>query len=72
MKRTAPLWCFGVQPGFPRLAICSPGKTARIDHIFIDPAIKVTDIEVPSTELVRVASDHLPLIAEISLPQSNS
>ena len=40
---------------------------ARIDHIFVDPGIKVVGIEVPATALARVASDHLPLIAEIGL-----
>ena len=56
----------------PRSTFFGRFPTARIDHIFIDPAIGVTDIEVPSTELVRVASDHLPLIAEISLPPTRS
>jgi endonuclease/exonuclease/phosphatase family metal-dependent hydrolase len=56
----------------PRSTFFGRFPTARIDHIFIDPAMGVTDIEVPSTELVRVASDHLPLIAEISLPAQHS
>ncbi len=38
---------------------------ARIDHVFVDPAIEVIGIEVPNTELTRVASDHLPLIVEV-------
>ncbi len=42
--------------------------TARIDHIFADPSIEVRDIEVPDTELTRVASDHLPLIVELRVP----
>lgn len=41
--------------------------TVRIDHIFTSPGLKVTGIEVPGSELVRSASDHLPLIAEIRL-----
>jgi endonuclease/exonuclease/phosphatase family metal-dependent hydrolase len=47
-----------------------PGRfpTARIDHIFVDPAIEVLDVEVPDTELARVASDHLPLIVEMRFP----
>jgi endonuclease/exonuclease/phosphatase family metal-dependent hydrolase len=56
----------------PRSTFFGRFPTARIDHIFVDPAIRVTDIEVPSTELVRVASDHLPLIAEISLSPVDS
>ena len=42
---------------------------ARIDHVFVDPGINVASIEVPSTELTRVASDHLPLIVEIYIPR---
>ncbi len=42
---------------------------ARIDHVFVDPSIEVADIEVPNTELTRVASDHLPLIADVRIPQ---
>ena len=41
---------------------------ARIDHVFVDSATEVLDIEVPDTELARVASDHLPLIAELRFP----
>ena len=44
-----------------------PGRfpTARIDHVFVDSGLTVADIEVPDSELVRVASDHLPLIVEL-------
>jgi endonuclease/exonuclease/phosphatase family metal-dependent hydrolase len=45
--------------------------TARIDHVFIDPSIEVVDIEVPSTQAARVASDHLPLVVEMSIPPGN-
>lgn len=38
----------------------------RIDHIFIEPSLRVNRIDVPSTELVRLASDHLPLMAELN------
>ena len=40
----------------------------RIDHIFVSPRVEVQGIEVPRTALTRIASDHLPLIAEIKLP----
>jgi endonuclease/exonuclease/phosphatase family metal-dependent hydrolase len=43
--------------------------TVRIDHIYISPELEVTGIEVPASELARVASDHLPLVAEIRLPE---
>jgi endonuclease/exonuclease/phosphatase family metal-dependent hydrolase len=37
----------------------------------VDPSIRILDIEVPATELARVASDHLPLLAEISLRRAD-
>ncbi len=42
---------------------------ARIDHVFIDSGIEVIGIEVPNTELTKIASDHLPLIVEIRIPR---
>ena len=52
-----------------RTAKTFPGKfpTLRIDHIFVDPLVKVRDVMVPNNHLTRVASDHLPLIADIDL-----
>ncbi|MBE9487415.1 MAG: endonuclease/exonuclease/phosphatase family protein [Chloroflexi bacterium] len=41
--------------------------TTRIDHIFIGSGLEVTGIEVPRSELAMVASDHLPLIAELRI-----
>jgi endonuclease/exonuclease/phosphatase family metal-dependent hydrolase len=49
----------------PRRTFFAHFPLVRIDHVFVDPAIEVLDIEVPDTELARVASDHLPLIAEL-------
>ncbi|MEX2963574.1 endonuclease/exonuclease/phosphatase family protein [Microbulbifer sp. TYP-18] len=40
----------------------------RIDYVFIERHIRVTKIQVPRTELTRLASDHLPLIVDIELP----
>lgn len=40
----------------------------RIDHVFVDRAIAVRSVEVPRTTLTRLASDHLPLIVEVTLP----
>ncbi len=39
----------------------------RIDHVFLRGPLKVVAIEVPRTDLVRSASDHLPLVAEIQI-----
>ena len=52
----------------PRRTFYGRFPMARIDHVFVDPATAVLDIEVPDTELARVASDHLPLIAELRFP----
>lgn len=47
-----------------------PGRypVSRIDHIFCSPEFKTLRVEVPRTHLTRLASDHLPIVAEISLP----
>ncbi|MDQ6631706.1 MAG: endonuclease/exonuclease/phosphatase family protein [Verrucomicrobiota bacterium] len=38
----------------------------RIDHIFVSSHFAVNDVQVPKTDLTRVASDHLPLIADLT------
>lgn len=42
---------------------------SRIDHFFVSPDIEVLNITVPSTELERIASDHLPLIVDLKIKQ---
>lgn len=42
---------------------------ARIDHIFVSHAVAVTAIEIPGSQLVKVASDHLPLLAQLQFSQ---
>jgi endonuclease/exonuclease/phosphatase family metal-dependent hydrolase len=49
---------------FPRLL------SARIDYVFVEPGLEVTDIEVPETQLARTASDHLPLVVEVRTPRT--
>lgn len=41
---------------------------ARIDHIFVGSRIRVRRTEVPRNHLTRLASDHLPLIADLEVP----
>nr|WP_010130775.1 endonuclease/exonuclease/phosphatase family protein [Microbulbifer agarilyticus] len=41
---------------------------ARIDYVFVEPGLRVSDIHVPRSELTRLASDHLPLIVDIKVP----
>jgi endonuclease/exonuclease/phosphatase family metal-dependent hydrolase len=38
----------------------------RLDHIFISPRFTVEQVAVPRSALTRVASDHLPLVADLS------
>ena len=38
----------------------------RIDHIFVSPHLAVEEVLVPRNDLTRVASDHLPLITDLS------
>ena len=40
----------------------------RIDHIFVSPSIAVLHAEARRTPLARLASDHLPLVADLRLP----
>ena len=40
---------------------------ARIDHIFVSDGIVVEAVDIPSSSLTRVASDHLPLIADLHI-----
>ncbi len=46
--------------------------SVRIDHIFIGPGLEVSGINVPASEFARVASDHLPLVAELRIPGRNA
>lgn len=39
----------------------------RIDHIFVSPPLRVIRVDVGGDYLCRVASDHRPLLAELSL-----
>ena len=44
----------------------------RIDHVFVTEGIKVNRVEVPRSTLARVASDHLPVIADLELTNVGS
>lgn len=43
----------------------------RIDHVFTSPHFEVLNIRVPKTSLARTASDHLPLVVELSVGSDN-
>lgn len=38
-----------------------------IDHIFVSPSVEVLKVEAPTNPLLRLASDHLPLVADFRL-----
>ncbi|KUM51803.1 hypothetical protein AR688_07375 [Rheinheimera sp. EpRS3] len=40
----------------------------RIDHIFVSQNVAVTAIAISGSQLAKVASDHLPLLAQLRLP----
>jgi len=45
------------------------GATARIDALFVSEGVRVERALVPAYEEVRSASDHLPVVAELTLPE---
>jgi endonuclease/exonuclease/phosphatase family metal-dependent hydrolase len=53
----------------PRNTWFGPFPTRRIDHILVNHLITVSNAEVPKTGNTRLASDHLPLIADLSLDE---
>jgi len=55
-----------IRPGFP-----SPIPFLRLDHIFLSRHFEVRHVEAPRTATTAVASDHLPLCAEIVLPEDD-
>ena len=42
-----------------------------VDHIFVNPALAPTHLNVHRTPLARVASDHFPLVCELTLKLTN-
>ena len=40
----------------------------RIDHLFVSPEIKVSEVFAPFEPLTRLASDHLPLVMDFEIP----
>jgi endonuclease/exonuclease/phosphatase family metal-dependent hydrolase len=52
----------------PRGTFPSLWPVLRIDHVFHSPDLAVTAVRLPRDRAARVASDHLPLTVEVSLP----
>lgn len=51
----------------PRNTFSSNRPMVRLDHIFTSPHLVCENVLVPRNDLTRVASDHLPLVADLSL-----
>jgi endonuclease/exonuclease/phosphatase family metal-dependent hydrolase len=51
----------------PRGTFFSRYPISRIDHVYAEPELEPLFVDVPSTHLTRVASDHLPLIVDFKL-----
>jgi endonuclease/exonuclease/phosphatase family metal-dependent hydrolase len=50
----------------------SPFPVARLDHVFVSDSLSVKRVHVHRTRLASIASDHLPLSAEILLAESTA
>ena len=44
----------------------------EVDHIFFNSNLRVESVSVPHTRLTRIASDHLPVMADFSFIQESS
>jgi len=53
------------RPGFPSIQ-----PIVRLDHIFLSGHFAVREVDVPRTATARIASDHLPLCAELTLEKT--
>lgn len=53
----------------PRNTWFSHYPLTRIDYVFVGQELEVTHIELPHSELARVASDHLPMVVDLKLPE---
>lgn len=51
----------------PRRTFPSRFPRLRIDYIFVSPSIYVARVVTPASKLNRLASDHLPVIADLQL-----
>lgn len=57
------------RPGHrPRRTFWGRFPLGRIDHVFVDPTLDVSYVDVPDDALSQVASDHLPLIVDLQPP----
>lgn len=57
----------GVDGARPRPTFSSTQPLLRLDHIFISSHFELMATQVARTDLTRVASDHLPLLADLQV-----
>lgn len=50
-----------------RKTFFSPLPLLEVDHIFFNERLRIESVHIPKTTLTKVASDHLPVIADFSL-----
>lgn len=53
--------------GRPHRTYASVFPVRAIDHVFLDRGMKALRSETPSSPLEKIASDHLPLVADLDL-----
>jgi endonuclease/exonuclease/phosphatase family metal-dependent hydrolase len=57
----------GKRPGRVVRTFPSRLPVLRIDHVFVSPSVEATGVFAPDTALARVASDHLPLVVDLTV-----
>ena len=58
-------------PGYTISASPTAEPTRRIDYLLLSPLVSVAAAAVPISPLTRFASDHYPVVADLSLPGTN-
>lgn len=51
----------------PRATFPTRFPVMRIDHVFVSSGIEPKRIEIPRNQMVKVASDHLPLVVDLEI-----
>ncbi len=64
LLRNAELCC----PPLPKKTWPSIYPVMGLDHLFVSADLVVTGVKAPSTDLTRLASDHLPLVVDLQIP----
>ena len=54
-------------PREPTSTFPSKLPVLRIDHVFVSNGIRITDVRAPFNPLVRLASDHCPLVVDFEV-----